>query len=634
MNELTPYQAPNTPFRVNPVDFRSAMCITLPPGDAVFDAFSENRHEPMGRFEARSGVLGRMKPYDQFMARTAYDREFVLRHTHRLNGEARTAAEDVFNKVCTNQRAINAAVENFVQSTGGFDTTFSDLFRMFFYGKESAPVPESTPSGNLVAALRDADWFDAMARVTKGDPIASAQAAMDALENLSKNDSSGDGDGQGGAAYNAAKQAAQDRGPGEEGEGQDGEGQEGQGQGQEGEGQDGEGEGGGQGQDGESDAAQGNTDAPGRGACGDTSAQKKAQDQANNRAKPNVEEQRGCDELNDEMQNLAGKLAGSRAGDDQTSPENIPTVLAVAELFRGRTSFRRVDFRKLASMIGRVEGIVKRSLSDSSRMGDGEVINVTRGHNIFQAVASEMTYFVDDDMDVLVDKRIQEGGLLMKQRKGLEDTGDGPMIILLDTSGSTNDSCHVEGVSGNLLNVLQAVAFSLVKTATQYNRPVAVLPFTCGIRDDFCMFHKGMGDKSRSKYMAELLRLCSLRPTGGTSFTTSLEQLATKLKTMKLESHFEYADVIFLSDGWGDTPHNEADAKRLRSKLPVGTNVFGLFVETDSESATRAETQNTGTGFFDVCVGTCHRNLAEGTERLFQSVVKEMLDDSRFEELD
>ena len=141
------------------------------------------------------------------------------------------------------------------------------------------------------------------------------------------------------------------------------------------------------------------------------------------------------------------------------------------------------------------------------------------------------------------------------RREGTLPCGEGPLVVLLDTSSSMDEDSSTPGL--DLLDVSKAVICSLADVATHEGRRVTVLPYT----------NRTYGDPLEMPQ--DLLAVLRLRADGGTNFK---EPVKRALDIVHQQEGWEGADIVLLTDG-------EADPVRLTDEMLGGVRIHGIAVD-------------------------------------------------------
>lgn len=253
----------------------------------------------------------------------------------------------------------------------------------------------------------------------------------------------------------------------------------------------------------------------------------------------------------------------------------------------------------------------------SSKHGDGESMEIELGGDIFKATSSEMMNLAEEELELLFFARMAEHQLLEVHRYGLDEGGKGPIVILLDASGSMNSDVEFAGKKYSVLTVCAALAIALMKFAAKWHRPCAIIPFDDAVMKRFITVHEPLKNRNGKGLKAKLLKLAMCHPGGGTSWVPSLHGAGQYMNKMHAAS-FDNADVIYLTDGGGELqlhfgsgiPRNAMDIVRAKETFGESTRFYGLLVGSSYGTLQNRIDAETGLGyFFDEVVATSANNL-------------------------
>jgi len=268
---------------------------------------------------------------------------------------------------------------------------------------------------------------------------------------------------------------------------------------------------------------------------------------------------------------VGGKFAGNGSSLDSVYPYAFD--LAQFGLKSNKDTACLIQTLRL---FGRLSGVSSLGFADASRHGTGESVTIKNGSNLARISPSELTYWVDDDLDVKIDLEIAEETLPILVRDGVDDVGNGPVILLVDRSGSTSNKVSIDGSSIPLCALLSALTTAFAtKLLYRLRRNVAIVEFNSSILSSN-VFVPTMNESFLSTQLTKYL----LNPisSGGTAFSSALAHAS---KIYKTDKRFEYCDVVFLSDGFSEffgapfvheTPY--ADSKNVKAQFKRKTELL------------------------------------------------------------
>jgi len=334
-------------------------------------------------------------------------------------------------------------------------------------------------------------------------------------------------------------------------------------------------------------------------------------------------------DLADGLSDAGGFGADSAMSDGVVSPNKARAVLDLVEVLSGDFFMIR-QLKKLSSAMGRVGDIYGEALVDLTKFGDGEVMDVCSGSDIMSAIPSEWLYFTEDDLWIQLLARIGEGGIFQHQRRGVGDSGEGPVIIFVDSSGSMKANgellCkdQVRGESHQLGAIAMAFALTTAKQVLKHNRSVGIIPFNAEALISNSVFWTP-GSRTFANALRDVTQLADTEPRGGTRFGIALEDGFRFVKSKsRLSQSFEACDVIYYTDGYSVSAEEDAwilKTMRANGALPEGTRLFGFCMLPNHSRRTPAQWIEYNKYFFDVCVAHRGCDLTEGLKEMFTMIV-------------
>lgn len=264
----------------------------------------------------------------------------------------------------------------------------------------------------------------------------------------------------------------------------------------------------------------------------------------------------------------------------QAHQQSDPRRMQLAERIATNDMMARV--MKIA---GRMRRITESSRKVKSLKSVGSVVGVTSGRHLSMMLPSERAMMRSPHFKQRQIMKLVQGQMPQYQMEGKESQGRGPMIVLLDTSGSMDGEPLLWGA---------AVTISCATIAAKAKRPFTVVTFNRGIGAVLRLDKKGdllevdhYNNMPTSMNVvgggiAEMvLRIASFNAGGGTSFhkpvefALNLEEGVTK----------ERADLVIVTDGGAsETNLSEELLGRLSLAKESGLRMYGLTVNGGSLS--------------------------------------------------
>jgi uncharacterized protein with von Willebrand factor type A (vWA) domain len=225
--------------------------------------------------------------------------------------------------------------------------------------------------------------------------------------------------------------------------------------------------------------------------------------------------------------------------------------------------------KELTNRLGRYHSMMGEKIWDPTAHGKSEVFSVERSGDIERILPSELVQLGYPPTKYLFYSKLADKSLLTYELKGEgwtqpEEKEKGPVIICIDTSGS---------MSGFPESMAKAVSLAVAKEANSQSRKVVLILFGSRNETQEIIF-----DRSENA-IDSLMNFLNLSFGGGTDFDSALK---SALKTLD-DTNYSYADVLFVTDGYGEISRMREEFQRIKSKL--GTRFFTLLIESDDTDA-------------------------------------------------
>ncbi len=199
------------------------------------------------------------------------------------------------------------------------------------------------------------------------------------------------------------------------------------------------------------------------------------------------------------------------------------------------------DRMKLISrMLGRLRNQLRHSQMARADYIPEEFVDVEFGNSLPDLLPSSKLLLADPDLEVLFLLKYVQRALLQQVREGNTPLDQGPIIVLIDVSGSMSAPMgDIPGVGPiSRLDWALAVGLTLTILARRQNREFYIGLFDTHVRREI----KSSDGPVTS---AQLLDMLAVNTMGGTNFESPLR---TGLDIM-LESAYDKADLVFITDG-------------------------------------------------------------------------------------
>ena len=227
------------------------------------------------------------------------------------------------------------------------------------------------------------------------------------------------------------------------------------------------------------------------------------------------------------------QLWGEEAGEDLSKdPE---TLLALI-----KTLSDSERLKLISRMLGRLRNQLYRSQMSRSQYVPEEFVDVELGDNLANMLPSGRLLLAEPELEVVFLMKFLQKALLQQVREGNIPENQGPIIVLVDISGSMGASLGDVPNVGTIsrLDWALSVALTLTILARRQNREYYIGIFDTYIRREIKSSDGPVSSEA-------LVGMMSVHPMGGTNFESPLRK---GLEIMK-ESAYNKADLVFVTDG-------------------------------------------------------------------------------------
>jgi hypothetical protein len=207
---------------------------------------------------------------------------------------------------------------------------------------------------------------------------------------------------------------------------------------------------------------------------------------------------------------------------------------------------------KIAQLAGRMYASIRGANAHRVPGMGGEIHSVEQGNNVGRLLASELVLLTDDLMETLVLERISTRRALQYSVRGTSKANRGPMVVLLDESGSMRSDAH--GNPNNARNEwAKAAAVAIARVAKDEGRPFVAIHFSTS-----CVTRR-LDPTNASAVMDMVRHFLS----GGTRVAMALSVGLDECQALA-QAGAKGADLILVTDGVdGDTEGHAAQVARM-----------------------------------------------------------------------
>jgi uncharacterized protein with von Willebrand factor type A (vWA) domain len=270
---------------------------------------------------------------------------------------------------------------------------------------------------------------------------------------------------------------------------------------------------------------------------------------------------------------LAPGLDAAPLAHEQANPDRM----RLAEVLRQNPQVQ--DVLRRAGRLQRLAAARQRSRSAHSRE---EVVDVERGADLGRVLPSQLAGLRHPRLRLLALRGIVERSLVQYRLEGTEPQGRGPIVVLLDESGSMGGTGHLWS---------RAVAIATLGIGAREKRAVTVIGFNTEITYCVRVDERGAFTRPRIDYRGTVvgadsdvggtagaaLFVATVGCGGGTSYEAPFRA------ALNLGASEERSDLVFVTDGCCNLPTQIMD--ELTASKSKGLRVFGLTVGGGSTSA-------------------------------------------------
>ncbi|MBC7340934.1 MAG: VWA domain-containing protein [Clostridia bacterium] len=211
--------------------------------------------------------------------------------------------------------------------------------------------------------------------------------------------------------------------------------------------------------------------------------------------------------------------------------------------------------KRVAALVGRMRNLFRAVRQEKLKKERDEVHGITLGADLGRVLPAELAALRDPLRRLDFYRRFSERRLLEYELRIKEKMGKGPMVVLVDCSGS---------MSGRNIDWAAAVSLVLVDAATRQKRRAAVVHFNTKIVQEV---EFAPGERNAEKFA----QVASVGADGGTSYEPPFARAVELIE----ESEYREADIVMITDGECRAEAGTLEALR-RVKDRRGTRIFAV----------------------------------------------------------
>jgi len=261
---------------------------------------------------------------------------------------------------------------------------------------------------------------------------------------------------------------------------------------------------------------------------------------------------------------------------------------------------RLLDMRKVAEKMGRMRQSITAMQANKIQYAPGAVVDLTHGRDLRMMCATEAVH-LGEDTEAIFDMKWKDHALLQRKTEGIDQGGRGPIIFCIDVSSSMS-KVQVEWA----MALGGAIGYAAAKRGRDiafvfYSNTIPEIiwldyrkrrsPEQLSISIESCMDtgHLEDGSEHPLSCIPLIPGRSSMRNGGGTDYAMALKACRD---VFSMNRRWEYADIVFLSDGAdaGSMVEAREQAKWLRQR---NIRMFGIgLVNKGGEERARSLFQN------------------------------------------
>jgi uncharacterized protein with von Willebrand factor type A (vWA) domain len=271
---------------------------------------------------------------------------------------------------------------------------------------------------------------------------------------------------------------------------------------------------------------------------------------------------RGCerasgvvDELREALSGL-GEVGSMSAGTSSALGGAMPVGAVRALAARLRTDHR---LKQIALLAGRFKRIAASKRRSRVKHGADEIADIEQGADLGRLLPSEMIKLTHPRLRLAFMRSFVERSAMQYQLVGSEPLGKGPLVVLLDKSGSMDGPRDIWAT---------ALALALLDQAQRERRVYALLGF------DYRVKHEAVVKPNEPLPEEALFTACA----GGTEIAAALQRGIELIASS--QGALKRADIVLITDGGSDA----TSAEKLRNDATqLGVTILGLGIGVERE---------------------------------------------------
>jgi uncharacterized protein with von Willebrand factor type A (vWA) domain len=248
-------------------------------------------------------------------------------------------------------------------------------------------------------------------------------------------------------------------------------------------------------------------------------------------------------------------------GDDPSNPQTLDPSGLKARFDRIRQSGR---LRAIIENAGRYRRLAQAKQRQKTRHGQDDVVGVELGNDLGRLLPAELAALADPDLELDALRRYLERGLMQRELRGIETKARGPIVVVVDESGSMS--------AGGRIETAKALALAMAWVARHQRRYCCLVGFADDSNGNWLVIPPGHTDQDA------LLDWLGHFYSGGTSAAVPLITLPNRWE--QIGAPRGQTDVILITDGLldvGDSTRDRFNAWKRAEQVKL----FTLIIDED-----------------------------------------------------
>ena len=229
-------------------------------------------------------------------------------------------------------------------------------------------------------------------------------------------------------------------------------------------------------------------------------------------------------------------------GDDPGNPKSLDPARLKARFDRIRNSRR---LRAIIENAGRYRRLAQAKQRQKVRHGQDDVVGVELGNDLGRLLPNELAALGDPDLELDALRRYLERGLMQRDYRGIEHKARGPIVVVVDESGS---------MSGERIETAKATALAMAWVARHQGRYCCLIGFSDNGEGHGHIIRPGQADPDGPDGLLDWLEHMY---GGGTSPEVPLVTLPKRWE--EIDAPHGQTDVILITDGLLRVPDGMRD---------------------------------------------------------------------------